>query len=145
MTRRGIASQLRRDRTPARPKEVATSLEVPVIVKSVNEAEVIALSEYPNVDFSDTRGGPPTPEEASLVWGTKGHMADWGSCNEVESHPDIVSGAWVFVGTRVPIRALFENLRDGASLGEFLEWFPGVHSQQAQAVLHHGTPKGVAL
>ena len=50
-----------------RAEEVATSLEVPVIVKSVNEAEVIALSEYPNVDFSDKRGRLPTPEEASLV------------------------------------------------------------------------------
>ena len=31
------------------------------------------------------------------------YMADWESCNAVERHPDIVSGAWVFVGTRVPM------------------------------------------
>ena len=65
-------------------------------------------------------------------------MADWGSCDAVESHPSILGGAWVFVGTRVPIRALFENLRDGASLEDFLEWFPGVDLGQAQSVLHHG-------
>lgn len=33
----------------------------------MNEAEVIALSEDPKVDFSDTQGRPPTPEEVSLV------------------------------------------------------------------------------
>ena len=38
-----------------------------VIFKSVNEAEVIALSEDPNADFNDTQGRVPTPEEVSLV------------------------------------------------------------------------------
>ena len=66
------------------------------------------------------------------------YMADWESCNAVEHHPDIVSGAWVFVGTRVPIRALFENLRDGASLEDFLNWFQGVDGWKAESVLHHG-------
>ena len=65
-------------------------------------------------------------------------MADWESCKAVERHPEIVSGAWVFAGTRVPIRALFENLRDGASLEAFLDWFPGVDAWKAEAVLHHG-------
>ena len=41
-------------------------------------------------------------------------MLDWSSCPEVESHPDRVSGAWVFRGTRVPVAALFKNLEDGA-------------------------------
>ena len=65
-------------------------------------------------------------------------MSDWESCSAVERHPDIVSGAWVFVGTRVPIRALFENLRDGASLNDFLDWFPGVDGRKAESVLRHG-------
>jgi uncharacterized protein (DUF433 family) len=42
---------------------------------------------------------------------------------------------WVFRGTRVPIAALFENLRDGASIEEFLAWFPGVERSQVEAVL----------
>ncbi|MDY7015606.1 MAG: DUF433 domain-containing protein, partial [Cyanobacteriota bacterium] len=44
----------------------------------------------------------------------------------IERHPTKVSGAWVFRGTRVPVAALFENLKDGASVDQFLEWFPGV-------------------
>jgi uncharacterized protein (DUF433 family) len=46
-----------------------------------------------------------------------------------------VSGTWLFRGTRVPVRALFENLGDGASMDEFLEWFPGVQRAQIAAVL----------
>ena len=64
-------------------------------------------------------------------------MSDWSTCTAIERHANIVSGAWVFRGTRVPIRALFENLRDGATLDQFLQWFPGVTRQQVQAVLDH--------
>ena len=62
-------------------------------------------------------------------------MGTWENCEAVERHPDRVSGAWVFRGTRVPIAALFENLRDGASIEEFLAWFPGVERSQVEAVL----------
>jgi uncharacterized protein (DUF433 family) len=64
-------------------------------------------------------------------------MTDWNTCSAVQRTPDIVSGAWVFRGTRVPIRALFENLRDGATVNQFLEWFPGVSREQVTAVLDH--------
>lgn len=62
-------------------------------------------------------------------------MMDWIQCAAVERHPDKVSGAWVFKGTRVPVRALFENLQGGARVEDFLEWFPGVTRQQVDAVL----------
>ncbi len=62
-------------------------------------------------------------------------MLDWNQCSEVERHPDVVSGAWVFKGTRVPVKALFENLEDGARVDEFIEWFPGVTRRQVEAVL----------
>ncbi len=61
----------------------------------------------------------------------------WRDCDAVEQIPDKVSGAWVFKGTRVPLRALFENLRDGASVEEFLMLFPGVRRDQVEAVLEH--------
>ena len=48
-----------------------------------------------------------------------------------------VSGAWLFRGTRVPVRALFENLEAGARVDDFLEWFPGVQRDQVEAVLQH--------
>ncbi|NJL98830.1 MAG: DUF433 domain-containing protein [Synechococcaceae cyanobacterium SM2_3_2] len=55
----------------------------------------------------------------------------------LERHPDRVSGAWVFKGTRVPVSALFENLKDGASIDQFLEWFPGVSRAQVEALLDY--------
>ena len=64
-------------------------------------------------------------------------MMDWETCPVVERHPDKLSGAWVFSGTRVPVAALFENLKDGASVEQFLEWFPGVDRSAVAAVLDH--------
>ena len=64
-------------------------------------------------------------------------MLNWSECPAVERAPERVSGAWVFRGTRVPVRALFENLEEGASIDHFLEWFPGVTRDQAVAVLTH--------
>lgn len=64
-------------------------------------------------------------------------MKDSKNCDAVERHPDRVSGAWVFRGTRVPVAALFENLKDGASIEDFLEWFPGVERSQVEAVLDY--------
>ena len=63
-------------------------------------------------------------------------MIDWNQCTAVERSPEKVGGAWVFKGTRVPVRALFENLQSGARVEEFLEWFPGVSREQVSAVLH---------
>lgn len=64
-------------------------------------------------------------------------MFDWSQCPGVERVPGKVSGAWVFKGTRVPVRSLFENLEGGARVDEFLEWFPGVTHAQVEAVLEH--------
>ena len=64
---------------------------------------------------------------------------DWHSCPAVERQPGKVGGAWVFTGTRVPVRAPFENIEDGASTDDFLEWFPGVTRQQVETVLEHAS------
>jgi uncharacterized protein (DUF433 family) len=64
-------------------------------------------------------------------------ILDWTSCAVVERHPQRVSGAWVFRGTRVPVTALFANLEGGATIEEFLERFPGVSRDQVQGVLQH--------
>jgi uncharacterized protein (DUF433 family) len=64
-------------------------------------------------------------------------MLDWNECSAVERVPGKVSGAWVFKGTRVPVRALFENVEAGARIDDFLEWFPGVTREQVEAVLSH--------
>jgi len=64
-------------------------------------------------------------------------VLEWNTCPAVERAPDRVSGAWVFKGTRVPVRALFENIEEGARMDDFLKWFPGVTREQVRAVLAH--------
>jgi uncharacterized protein (DUF433 family) len=64
-------------------------------------------------------------------------VLDWSKCAVVERVPGKVSGAWLFKGTRVPVRALFENLEGGATIDDFLEWFPGVTPEQVESVLKH--------
>jgi uncharacterized protein (DUF433 family) len=61
----------------------------------------------------------------------------WQDCDAVERVPGKVSGALVFRDTRVPVVALFENLKSGATINDFLEWFPGVTRSQVEAVLDH--------
>ena len=53
----------------------------------------------------------------------------------VHSHPGILSGTPVFVGTRVPVQSLFEYLEGGETLDEFLRQFPSVSREQAVAAL----------
>ena len=53
----------------------------------------------------------------------------------VHSDPEIMGGTPVFVGTRVPVKTLFEHLEDGATLEEFLHSFPTVERDQAVAAL----------
>jgi len=72
-------------------------------------------------------------------------MIDWSSCPAVEQDPARVSGAWVFRGSRVPVAALFENLEDGASANDFVEWFPGVTLDQVRAVLEHAAKSSLAV
>jgi uncharacterized protein (DUF433 family) len=64
-------------------------------------------------------------------------VIDWSSCQAVEQAPQRYSGAWVFLGTRVPVTALFENLEGDASIHQFVEWFPGVTLEQVRTVLEH--------
>ena len=47
-------------------------------------------------------------------------MTSWKTCPAVERDPEKVSSAWVFRGTRVPVSALFENLKDGATVEQFV-------------------------
>ncbi len=64
-------------------------------------------------------------------------MNVWKDCQAVEQVTGKLSGAFVFRDTRVPVAALFENLKSGATIDEFLEWFPGVTRLQVEAVLDH--------
>ncbi len=50
-------------------------------------------------------------------------------------NPNILGGAPVFKGTRVPVRTLFEYLERGYSIEEFLECFPSVTKDMACRLL----------
>ncbi len=54
---------------------------------------------------------------------------------QVSIDPEIMSGAPVFAGTRVPVKNLFDFLENGESLDEFLENFPSVTKESALIVL----------
>jgi len=53
----------------------------------------------------------------------------------VHSDPDILGGTPVLVGTRVPVRTLFDYLEGGDTLDELLRQFPSVGREQAIAAL----------
>jgi uncharacterized protein (DUF433 family) len=53
----------------------------------------------------------------------------------VHSDPEIQGGVPVFVGTRVPVKNLFDYLEAGDSLDDFLRSFPSVTRKQAVAAL----------
>lgn len=55
----------------------------------------------------------------------------------VHSDPDILGGTPVFMGTRVPVRALLDYLEHGRPLAEFLDDFPTVEKPQAIGVLDY--------
>jgi uncharacterized protein (DUF433 family) len=57
------------------------------------------------------------------------------SIGVVHSDPDILGGTPVFVGTRVPVKSLFDYLEGGDTLDEFLTQFPSVKREQAVAAL----------
>lgn len=63
-------------------------------------------------------------------------MSDMGF---VHSHPGILSGTPVFVGTRVPVQALLDYLEEGDTIDSFLDSFPTVTRDQAIGFLEQAT------
>ncbi len=53
----------------------------------------------------------------------------------VHSDPEVLGGTAVFVGTRVPLKNLFDYLEAGDSLEKFLDSFPSVSREQAITAL----------
>ncbi len=53
----------------------------------------------------------------------------------INVNPQIQFGKLVFKGTRVPVESLFWHLEKGISLYNFLEDFPSVSKEQAEAVI----------
>jgi uncharacterized protein (DUF433 family) len=62
----------------------------------------------------------------------------------VSTSPDVMSGAPVFTGTRVPIQALIDCLEAGDSINDFLEGFPTVSRDQVVAFLEEAKERMAA-
>ena len=53
----------------------------------------------------------------------------------VSRNPEIMSGELVFAGTRVEVKTLVDYLKASHSMDDFLEGFPTVSREQAEAYL----------
>lgn len=53
----------------------------------------------------------------------------------INRDPEILGGTLVFAGTRVPVQTLIDYLTWGESLDDFLDGFPSVSREQAEAFL----------
>ena len=53
----------------------------------------------------------------------------------VQVNPQILGGTPCFTGTRVPVESLFDYLMQGYNLEYFLQQFPTVKREYAEAVL----------
>ena len=65
-----------------------------------------------------------------------GHMNTTLDASVVSQSPDVMSGAAVFAGTRVPVQSLLDYLAGGHTLEAFLDDFPTVKREQAVGLLH---------
>ena len=89
-----------------------------------------------NKETSATLGRNKIPRAglgSTLIWSVT--RSKTVKSPRIISDPEIVGGTPVFVGTRVPVRILFEHLEAGDSLEVFLEDFPSVSRELAIQVL----------
>ena len=62
---------------------------------------------------------------------------NWDTCPAVERDPQKLRGALIFRNTRIPVATLFENLKRGATVDQFVEGYSGATREQVEAVLDH--------
>lgn len=70
---------------------------------------------------------------------------DWSRCPEVERNPEIMSGAWVLRGTRMPVSGVIENIQAGASVDDVMEWFAGLNRGRVEKVIEFAANHGVRI
>ena len=56
--------------------------------------------------------------------------------NILVANPDTLSGAVRFINTRVPVQALIDTLDNGEGIAEFLDGWPNVPREHAEAFIH---------
>jgi len=62
-------------------------------------------------------------------------MSKKDSNNIISRNKDILGGTPVFKGTRVPVKALWDYLKAGDTVKDFLDDFPSVEKEQAIALI----------
>lgn len=60
---------------------------------------------------------------------------NWDMAEAITRDPEVMHGTPVFLGTRVPVKTLFDYLEHGESLDDFLQGFPTVSRELAIRVL----------
>jgi len=63
----------------------------------------------------------------------------------ISSSPDVMGGAHVFAGTRVPVQTLIDYIEGGESIDDFLEGFPTVKRAQVIAFLEEAKNRMIAV
>jgi uncharacterized protein (DUF433 family) len=58
---------------------------------------------------------------------------DW--TQHITADPEILHGAIRFVGTRIPVSVVLDNLADGALVAEILRQYPGLRAEHIPAAL----------
>ena len=66
------------------------------------------------------------------------------SSNIISRNKEVLGGTAVFKGTRVPIKALWDYLKAGDTVEEFLEDFPSVKREQAIALIERAQKRVVS-
>jgi len=62
----------------------------------------------------------------------------------ISRNPDVMGGAPLFAGTRVPVQTLLDYLEAGESIDDFLEGFPSVSRAQVISFLEQAKDRLVA-
>ncbi|MBK8276531.1 MAG: DUF433 domain-containing protein [Nitrospira sp.] len=62
----------------------------------------------------------------------------------ITSSPDVLGGAPVFTGTRVPAQTLIEYLEGGETIDDFLQGFPTVSRDQVISFLEEAKTRMLA-
>ena len=62
-------------------------------------------------------------------------MIDWSECPDAERIPGKVSGAWLVVGTRIPVRAILDNAEDFTPEEIVAEIYPSLPLDRARRII----------
>ena len=103
-------------------------------------AQAARALEYEADEFRDDLlirpDGPGEISPISVIAPTGEEVPDWHDCPVVERIAGKVSGAWIFVKSRLALYVLYDNLAGGCTIDEFDEWY-GMDPAKVRTVLEH--------